>query len=101
MQKIQPVVGGVCKSTQGRDAGKYYLIKEVLPKGYVLVADGDGKKLAAPKKKSIKHLHLLPERVDTIGDKLLSGARVFDSEVYSALKNYNAADVTPPQEGAE
>ena len=96
MHKIQPVVGGVCKSTQVRDAGKYYIIKEVLPNGYVLAADGDCKKLAAPKKKSVKHLHLLPEKADAIAEKLLSGARVFDSEVYSALKKYNAAEVTAP-----
>ncbi|MCD8372399.1 MAG: KOW domain-containing RNA-binding protein [Clostridia bacterium] len=98
MKKIQPVVGGVCKSTQGRDAGKFYLIKEVLPNGYVLAVDGDCKKLASPKRKSVKHLHLLPEKADAIAEKLAAGARVFDSEVYSALKKYNAANETPAAE---
>ncbi len=101
MQKIQPAVGGVCQSTQGRDEGKFYIIKEVLPNGYVLAVDGDCKKLAAPKKKSIKHLHLLPEREQAIGEKLIAGARVFDSEVYSALKKYNAVQDTQPAEGEE
>lgn len=98
MNKIQPVVGRVCKSTQGRDEGKIYIIKELLPNGYVLAVDGDCKKLASPKKKSLKHLHLLPERVDTIGDKFVAGVKVFDSEIYSALKKYNAA---PPEKDGQ
>ncbi|MCD7728309.1 MAG: KOW domain-containing RNA-binding protein [Clostridia bacterium] len=101
MKKNNVAVGGVCKSTQGRDAGKYYIIKEVLANGYVLVSDGDCKKLAAPKKKSLKHLHILPEREDAIGDKLAAGARVFDSEIYSALKKYNAAQTTASDADAE
>ncbi len=91
MNKIQAVPGGIALSTQGRDKGRYYLIKEVLPGGYVFVCDGEGKKLAAPKKKSLKHLKLLPARAEAIAEKLAGGSRVFDSEVYSALKNYCAS----------
>lgn len=93
MNKIQAVPGGIALSTQGRDRGRYYLIKEVLPGGYVLVCDGEGKKLASPKKKSLKHVRLLPARADAIGEKLANGSRVFDSEVYSALRNYCAPSV--------
>lgn len=90
MNKTEAVPGGVCQSTQGRDKGRYYLIKEVLGGGFVLVADGNYKKLASPKKKSLKHLKLLPERAEAIAAKLSTGGKVFDSEVYSALKAYNA-----------
>ena len=91
MNKTEAVPGGVCVSTQGRDGGRYYLIKEVLGGGFVLVADGRYKKLDAPKKKNLKHLKLLPERADAIAAKLASGGKVYDSEVYTALKTYNAA----------
>lgn len=54
MNKIQAVPGGIALSTQGRDRGRYYLIKEVLPGGYVLVCDGEGKKTCLPEKEELK-----------------------------------------------
>ena len=90
MKKTEAVPGGIAISTQGRDEGRYYLIKEVLPGGYILVCDGNYKKLASPKKKSLKHVRLLPEKVETIAEKFSCGGKVFDSEVYSALKAFNA-----------
>ena len=94
MKVKTPVVGGICISTQGRDKGRYYLIKVVYPDGTVGVVDGNFKKLAAPQRKNIKHLYLLPERAEAIAQKLEEGRQVFDTEVYSALKSYN----NPPQE---
>lgn len=84
-----PMIGGICQSTQGRDKGRYYLIKLVYPDGSVGVVDGNFKKLATPKRKNIKHVRLLPEKAETIALKLIDGRQVFDTEVYSALKGYN------------
>ena len=84
-----PMIGGICQSTQGRDKGRYYLIKLIYPDGSVGVVDGNFKKLATPKRKNIKHVRLLPEKSETIALKLIDGRQVFDTEVYSALKGYN------------
>ena len=84
-----PMIGGICQSTQGRDKGRYYLIKLIYPDGSVGVVDGNFKKLATPKRKNIKHVRLLPEKAETIALKLNDGRQVFDTEVYSALKGYN------------
>ena len=84
-----PVVGGICQSTQGRDKGKYYLVKAIYTDGTVGVVDGNFKKLVSPKRKNLKHLRLLPEKAEAIAVKLEEGRQVFDTEVYSALKTYN------------
>lgn len=89
MKVITPAVGGICQSKQGRDKDRYYLIVGVETGGLIAVADGNFKKLAAPKKKNIKHLKLLPEKAENIAAKLIEGKLVYDSEIYSALKNYN------------
>ena len=89
MKNKTPVVGGICESLQGRDKGRFYIITGLNPDGSIAVADGNFKKLASPKNKNLKHIRLLPERADSIGDKLINGDKVFDSEVYSALKTYN------------
>ena len=100
MKKTEAVPGGIALSTQGRDEGRYYLIKEERPGGYVLDCDGNYKKLASPKKKSLKHVRLLPEKVETIAEKFSCGGKVFDSEVYSALKAFNAQG-SPEGESAD
>lgn len=89
MKVKTPVIGGICQSTQGRDKDRYYLIRSVNPDGTVGVVDGNIRKLAAPKKKNLKHLRLLPEKAESIAAKFADGRQVFDSEVYSALKAYN------------
>lgn len=89
MKVKTPVVGGICESLQGRDKGRVYIIKEILPDGSILVTDGNFKRLASPKKKNPKHLRYYPERAESIGNKLLTEQKVFDTEVYSALKSYN------------
>lgn len=89
MKVITPEVGGICQSKQGRDKDRYYIISSVEKDGTVLVTDGNFKRLTTPKKKNLKHLRLLPEKVESIAVKLISGEKVFDTEIYSALKNYN------------
>ena len=89
MKVKEPQIGGICKSRQGRDKDRYYLIKTINPDGTVMLVDGNFKRLASPKKKNVKHLILLPERADSIAEKLIDGRQVFDTEVFSALKTYN------------
>lgn len=89
MRVTTPEIGAICQSRQGRDKGRYYIISEVLSGECVLVTDGNFKRLAAPKKKNVKHLKLLPEKAESIAIKLVGGEKVFDTEIYSALKSYN------------
>lgn len=90
MKVKQPVIGGICKSIQGRDKDRHYIIKEVLSEGFVNVVDGNYRKISSPKRKNIKHLKLMPYTAELIATKLSSGKQVFDTEIYSALKEYNA-----------
>lgn len=89
MKVKTPAIGRICQSTQGRDKGKYYLIKAIYTDGTVGVVDGNFKKLVSPKRKNLKHLRLLPDIAEAIAAKIEEGRQVFDTEVYSALKSYN------------
>ena len=92
MKVKTPQIGAICKSLQGRDKGRYYLIKEINADGTVMVVDGNFKRFASPKKKNLKHLKLLPETAESIAEKLKDGRQVFDTEIFSALKAHNAAE---------
>lgn len=81
-------IGRIVFSKSGRDAGKCFIIYDIIDEDYVYLVDGNLRKLAKPKKKKIKHIELKPERLETIREKILGGKKVFDSEVYSAIDSY-------------
>ena len=80
-------VGDIVLSTQGRDKGNYFLVVEEND-GFVFLVDGGMRKLAQPKKKNVKHVSHSGKSVDAIAKKLLSKQKVFDSEVKSALRQF-------------
>ena len=80
-------VGDIVLSTQGRDKGNYFLVVEAND-GFVFLVDGGMRKLAQPKKKNVKHVSHSGKSVVAIAKKLLSKQKVFDSEVKSALRQF-------------
>ncbi|WP_066686426.1 KOW domain-containing RNA-binding protein [Christensenella intestinihominis] len=79
--------GRVVISKSGRDKGRPFLIVELLPEPYVLIADGGLRRLRQPKKKKLKHLEITGMVLEGIRDKLKQGTKVFDAELRSALKS--------------
>jgi ribosomal protein L14E/L6E/L27E len=49
-------IGQVVKSKAGRDKDRNFIVVNVLDREYVLLADGDLRKIDNPKKKKAKHL---------------------------------------------
>lgn len=84
--KAQPTEPGrVVVSTQGHDAGRWHVIVNVLDTRYVLICDGEARKLAQPKKKQVKHLRALPLTIPVVG-KGASGGPIADSDIRAALR---------------
>ena len=81
-------IGSVVLSTQGRDKGMYFVVVAV-GKDVVYLADGGMRKLNAPKKKNVKHVSHSGVVLESISAKLHEGKKVFDSEVKSALRQFN------------
>ena len=81
-------IGSVVLSTQGRDKGMYFVVTKVA-KGVIFLADGGMRKLNAPKKKNVKHVSDSGVVLQSIASKLTEGKKVFDSEVKSALRQFN------------
>ncbi len=83
-------VGSIVYSRAGRDEGRYYMVYEILDGSYVTIVDGDVRKLEKPKKKKIKHLKNTGEVLDNIAGKIITSARIYDAEIFSALRKYNS-----------
>lgn len=82
-------IGAVVLSKMGRDQGRYFLVVSVVNDDYVTIADGELRKIAKPKLKKKKHLKPEGSMLENIGEKLLAGKQVFDSELRSALRKFN------------
>ena len=74
-RKYEPEPGRLCRSLAGRDAGGYFIVVGIVDEDYVLIADGRTRRLASPKKKKRRHVHMTPivledaaARLDTLQD---------------------------------
>ena len=85
-------VGCLAVSKAGRDKGNIYLILSRQDEQYVRLVDGNHRKIFNPKLKKIKHIQPLDIEISKIKEKLLNNVKVFDSEIYSAIKKAVDAD---------
>lgn len=80
-------IGSFVKSNQGRDKDNIYIVKGIFAKNVQLV-DGNGKTLNNPKTKNIKHIDDLKVVCEKIANKFLANQKVFDAEIYSAIRKF-------------
>lgn len=93
-----PDVGTVVYSRAGRDAGRYFVVLEVLDDQYVLIADGDLRKIANPKKKKLKHLDIKMVSIPIVKERMREKGRLFD---YDIRQNLGALGLGPDKDGQE
>ena len=74
-------VGKVVRTKCGRDRYRLYAVVGVTEDGRLLIADGNLHKLAAPKKKNLRHVEILAVSV-TEGTSLFD---LGDKELYKRL----------------
>ncbi len=82
-------IGSVVYSLAGRDEGRFYIVVEIIDGNFVSIVDGDVRKLEKPKKKKVKHLRVTGEVLEGIAAKIAASAKVYDAEIFSALRKYN------------
>ncbi|HHY98455.1 MAG TPA: RNA-binding protein [Firmicutes bacterium] len=80
--------GRLARSRAGRDRGKVYVVVGTISDRYVMVADGDTRKMSNPKKKNIYHLVPMDYVAYNIRDKLLRSEVPTDEEVRCAVRMY-------------
>ena len=87
MDRLTMIPGRVVLSTQGRDAGRYFVVMSVIDEQFVLMADGLTRKIAHPKKKKVKHLRPKPIVVNVDGNTL-PNKHLQDSDLRRALAEH-------------
>lgn len=80
-------LGQVVISRAGRDAGKSFVIVNVIDNQFVEVADGDLRRLEKPKKKKIKHLNITDVTAEEILLKFKNSGKITNADIRKALAN--------------
>lgn len=66
-------VGQYVKALSGRDRGKIFVVYEILDDRFVMIVDGDYRKITRPKKKNIKHLQKINKVSTLLRERILNG----------------------------
>lgn len=68
-------LGQVVMSTQGRDAGRLFIVVGFAEENHVLICDGALRKIDKPKKKKVKHLNPKQECISSLGESWKAASR--------------------------
>lgn len=82
-------LGQVVRSKAGRDKGKVFVVLDIVDNEYVLLADGDYRKIDAPKKKKIKHLIVYKTIIEDLNEKLMAKQKINNAYIRKALDPFN------------
>jgi len=78
-------LGQIVYSKAGRDAGRAFVVIRIEDAGYVLIADGDLRKVEKPKKKKIRHVEVTGTIIDSLNEKLRTKQRITNAEIRNIL----------------
>ena len=80
--------GDIVYSKAGRDKDKPFVVVSLENELFVLIADGDIRKISKPKRKKLKHLKLTGKSSEMIAKKLSDGLEVTNRELKKALSEF-------------
>ena len=80
--------GNIVLSKAGRDKGNYFVVLKVVDENFVLIADGDIRKVDNPKLKKCKHLESTGKTSEKVLEKLKEGVRVTNPDLLRELTEY-------------
>nr|WP_066502391.1 KOW domain-containing RNA-binding protein [Abyssisolibacter fermentans] len=82
-------IGQVVISKRGRDSGRCFVVLQKLDKEYILICDGDLRKLDRPKKKKIKHVGVTNTVLEELKKKIVKNERINNSYIRKQLATIN------------
>ena len=87
----------IVRSDAGRDRGKIFIVLAVEGE-YLLLSDGKGRRVEAPKRKKRRHVLFVAADESRLADKIKRSEKITNSELRRTLAAYRG-EVQPDQEG--
>jgi len=71
-------IGQMVKSKAGRDKNRKFLVLDIIDENFVLLVDGDLRKISSPKMKKVKHIALVNRCAEDLKAALEQGRSITD-----------------------
>lgn len=78
-------LGQIVYSTAGRDRGRYFMVVDIIDDQYVMIVDGDLRKIQKPKKKKLKHIKKTNIIVQELKEKIEEGKPIKDADIRKSV----------------
>ncbi len=91
------IIGSIVTSKAGRDKGRAFVVIAAEGDEFVMLADGETRKVSRPKKKKLKHLSFEEGRLEA--EALPEDARLADAAIRKGLSSLGYKDKTASKEG--
>jgi len=88
---LSDLLARVVISKSGRDQGRMFVIVKVVNERFVLIADGDLRKIENPKLKNIRHLQVTNMRAEEVAECLGRGELPANHVLKKSLKRIQEA----------
>jgi ribosomal protein L14E/L6E/L27E len=90
MKKISNIeIGQYVRSKAGRDKNHVFIVLEILDAEYVLLIDGDVRRIEKPKKKKIKHLFVFDQVSDVVRDKIRNDKKLTNLMIRKEIEKFD------------
>ncbi|GGM34740.1 hypothetical protein GCM10011351_20980 [Paraliobacillus quinghaiensis] len=84
----RPEIGQIVQIIQGREAGQYAIVINIVDDRFVLLADGEKRKYDRPKKKNLQHVRSLNFISPEVQNSLLETGRVTNGKLRFAISKF-------------
>lgn len=88
---MSDLIARVVISKSGRDQGRMFVVVKVVNERFVLIADGDLRKIENPKMKNIRHLQITNIRAEDVATCLARGEIPANHVIKKNLKRIQEA----------
>ena len=73
------------KSTAGRECGRFCSVVGEIDEKYILLADGDLRRIESPKKKKLKHVKVYDAQAEQVSGQLCEGRGILNAELRKTI----------------
>ncbi|WP_067842416.1 KOW domain-containing RNA-binding protein [Amphibacillus sediminis] len=95
----RPELGQVVQILQGREAGQYAIVINIIDDRFVLLADGEKRKYDRPKRKNLNHIIPMRYISPEVQNSLLETGRVTNGKLRFAISKFVNEVVTDLKKG--
>jgi len=88
------VPGQIVRSVAGHDKGGIFFVIKNIDDDYVLVADGDLRRIEKPKKKNVRHLQPFNKVNKVIAEKISAGVPIENFQLRKELERSGAVSLS-------